>query len=85
MPLEERLRLATTSGTIKRLHVDKQRVRGSGPAITVQTSKGPIKAREVEWDGRSWFVDGRHKPLQCGARLWIETKSKLRVFGAELP
>lgn len=86
------------AGTIKRLHVDRRIVasnRKTGanePAITVQTSKGPMKARHVNILGHSEFeqagtvvssVDGSLvrtlKPLGCGARLWIKTKAALEV------
>lgn len=72
-------------GTIKRLHVNKHviaqnRKNGTNlPPITVQTSKGPLKAQEVLIMGPSKFVHSPHKPLACGARLWIETRAAVRV------
>jgi hypothetical protein len=71
------------AGTIKRLHVDKQviaRNRKNGtndPAITIQTSKGPHKAFNVKVNGPSEFIYSPHKPLSCGARLYIETTSEV--------
>lgn len=71
------------SGTIKRLHVDKQviaqnRKYGTNlPPITVQTSKGPHKAQTVQIKGPSTFVHSPHKPLSCGARVWIETHAEV--------
>ncbi len=73
------------AGTIKRLHVDQgiiAKCRREGldlPAITVQTSKGSIKARAVKVLGPSKFIQRFEKPLSCGARLWIETKAALEI------
>lgn len=70
-------------GTVKRLHVDKHVIAAnakhgrSDPAITIQTSKGPIKTFEVDIKGPSKFVYRPDKPLSCGARLWIETHAEL--------
>lgn len=72
-------------GTIKRLHVDRRVIaqnRKSGrddPAITVQTSKRPFKARRVRVLGPSEFVQSK-KPLSCGARLWIETRAGVELW-----
>ena len=74
------------AGTIKRLHVDKHvivRNRKQGennPAITVQTSKGPHKAHEVEVNGPSRFIYRPDKPLSCGAVLWIETRAQVTLI-----
>lgn len=74
-------------GTLKRIHVDKHimaqnRKRDPAdakPPITIQTSKGPLKALEVEVLGPSRFTYSPCKPLSCGARLWIETRAELRI------
>lgn len=74
------------AGTIKRIHVDRRivaqnrRTGANAPAITIQTSKGPIKARKVCVAGLARFVqaDGvAVKPLGCGARIWCETKARV--------
>ena len=75
------------SGTIKRLHVDRhimflnRKLGTNEPAITIQTSKGPMKARSVNILGSSKFIQacGEIKPLPCGARLWIQTHAALEV------
>lgn len=70
------------AGTIKRIHVDRQilvRNRKNGenkPAWTIQTSKGPIKARALVVRGPSLFVQVS-KPLSCGARMYIETYAEV--------
>lgn len=86
------------AGLKKRLHVDRRVIAqnrkdgGNRPAVTVQLSTGPLKAREVNVLGNSTFVqagvfrrdvDGSRrivKPLKCGARVWIETTAALEVI-----
>jgi hypothetical protein len=71
------------AGTVKRIHVDQlviRRCRNGGcddPALTVQTSKGPVKARRVEIHGRAVLVQRLDRPLKCGARVWIETRARV--------
>lgn len=73
------------AGTIKRLHVDQHRIRKNIklpveehlPPLTIQTSKGPKKAITINVNGPSQLVYRPHKPLSCGARLWIETKAEV--------
>jgi len=77
------------AGTVKRLHVDRRivaqnrRLNTREPAITVQTSKGPLKARYVNILGGSEFQQADDelgiKPLGCGARLWVKTRAALEV------
>lgn len=73
-------------GTIKRIHVNQATLRANrktgrkDPVFTVQLSNGPIKARKVEIDGPSDLVDRTEKPLKCGARIWIETKSQVVIW-----
>lgn len=68
------------AGTIKRLHVDRRviaqnRKNGTNePAITIQTSRGAIKAWRVNVQGPCTFIQST-KPLSCGARLWVETRA----------
>jgi hypothetical protein len=67
-------------GLIKRIHVNRQILARNAktgervPPLTIQTSKGPIRARRVRVIGSSEMVYGE-KPLSCGARVWLETKS----------
>lgn len=77
--------ISIRKGTIKRLHVDKHVIQANlkhgrnDPAITVQTSKGPLKAYRVDVHGPSSFIYQPNKPLSCGARLWIETHAELTL------
>lgn len=74
------------AGTIKRVHVDRRVIAANtktgrtDPPITVQTSKGPLKAMAVHIEGPSRFVYSPAKPLGCGARLWIVTRAELRLY-----
>jgi hypothetical protein len=87
------------AGTVKRIHVNRQVIaqnRTSGanePAVTVQTSKGPHRARRAVVLGHSEMVqagpvisevDGSLirtiKPLSCGARVWLETRAAVEVI-----
>lgn len=71
------------SGTIKRIHVDRQvlaknRKYGTfDPAYTIQTSKGSIKAHVVQIDGFLEF-NQHNKQLSCGARMYGVTHSEVR-------
>lgn len=71
------------AGLVKRLHVDRRIVAQNvkrdenKPAITIQTSKGPIKAHTVWIRGPSLFKQSMDKPLSCGARLWVETHAEV--------
>lgn len=85
------------AGTIKRIHVDRRIIaqnRESGrskPAITVQTSKGSLKAISTNVLGHSEMrmagsfrrdTGGTKfiKPLSCGARVWLETRAAVEVI-----
>lgn len=74
------------AGIVKRIHVNRQVMAsnrkngGDAPPITVQTSKGPLRAHIVEGRGFRVVHAGERrgiKPLSCGARVWIETKSEV--------
>jgi hypothetical protein len=71
-------------GLIKRIHVNKHVIRSNlkhgknDPAITVQLSSGPLRARNVEIKGPGRFVTGE-KPLSCGARIWFETRAEVEI------
>ncbi len=49
------------------------------PVLSVKTYKSNTYAHEVEIDGPSRVVYSPEKPLSCGAHVWIETESKVRV------
>lgn len=45
-----------------------------------KTCSTNIYATRVEVDGPSVFVHSEDNPLSCGARVWIETNSPIKVF-----
>lgn len=49
------------------------------PPLIVRTYKGVQHAHEIEIHGPSRLVNRPHKPLACGARVWIETLSPVSV------
>lgn len=69
-------------GLIKRIHVNKhviaQNVKHGThePAITIQTSVGPVRAHRVSINGPSEMIYS-DKPLSCGARVWLETTAEV--------
>jgi len=71
-------------GLVKRIHINKHIIQANqkygkdDPAITVQLSTGPLRARNVDIKGPSRLVTG-DKPLSCGARIWIETKAEVKL------
>lgn len=50
------------------------------PVLTVKTYKSNTYAHEVAIDGPSKVVYSPDKPLSCGARVWIETESKVEIL-----
>lgn len=50
------------------------------PVLTVKTYKSNTYAHEVEISGSSKVVYSPDKPLSCGARVWIETQSEVKVI-----
>jgi len=49
------------------------------PVLTVKTSKSNQYAHEVEIDDPSKVIYSPDKPLSCGARVWIETDSEVKL------
>ena len=54
-------------------HKDKK------PVITVKTSKSNTYGDEVQIHGPSKVIYSPDKPLPCGAKVWIETKSEVDI------
>jgi hypothetical protein len=68
------------------IHVNQHAVRRNikaetpEPVLTVKTYKTNTYAHEVAIDGPSRVVYSPHKPLSCGARVWIETESTVTII-----
>lgn len=74
----------------KKIHINQHVIRANkkngtnNPVITVKTSKSNTYASEVEILGTSKLVYRPDKPLSCGARVWIETASKVILDGTNM-
>lgn len=55
------------------------------PVLTVKDYKSNRYAHRVEIDGPSEIVYSPNKPLSCGARCWIETRSPVTLIGEGTP
>ena len=68
-----------------KIHVNQHIIRKNSktgdksPPLTVKTYKSNTLANEVVIDGPSRVVYRPDSPLSCGARVWIETDSKVVV------
>ena len=49
------------------------------PVLTVKTYKSNDYAHEVEILGPSSIIYSPDKPLSCGAHVWIETQSEVKI------
>jgi hypothetical protein len=69
------------SGRIKRIHVNKRVIAQNAaherndPPLTVKTARSNDYGHEVDIQGPSKVVYSPDKPLDCGAKLWIETRA----------
>lgn len=54
--------------------------KANDPVLTVKTYKSNDYAHEVEILGSSKVVYSPDKPLSCGARVWIETQSEVKII-----
>lgn len=68
------------------IHVNQHAIRRNiklgvpEPVLTVKTYKSNLYAHEVDIKGPSRVVYSPHKPLSCGARVWIETESEVEII-----
>ena len=68
-----------------RIHVNQHKIRSNKknnlnePVITVKTSKSNTYGHGVEIMGPSKVIYSPDKPLNCGARVWIETDSDVQI------
>ena len=76
---------------LTRVHVNQHAIarnRKTGsrdPVITIKTSRSNTYAHEVEIKGPSKVVYSPDKPLDCGARVWVETRSEVVPLGRDAP
>ena len=53
------------------------------PPLTVKTYKSNTKCHEAIVHGTTRIVHSPHKPLSCGARVWIETQDEVECIVEE--
>jgi len=70
----------------KFIHVNQHKIKSNSkhnknePVLTVKTYKSNDYGHEVEIDGPCKVVYRPNKPLSCGAKVWIETKSEVKIL-----
>ena len=70
----------------KRIHINQHVIRANAkngtndPAITVKTYKKNTYAHRVDIGGASTVVYSPDKPLNCGARVWVETDDTVMIY-----
>ena len=69
-----------------RIHVNQHIIKSNRknnedkPVLTVKTYKSNTYAKEVEIQGNSKVIYSPNNPLSCGAEVWIETESKVKIL-----
>lgn len=77
---------------IKRIHVNQHVIKANAtaepsdrqPPLTVKTSRSNHKASEVHVNGPARIVYSPDKPLDCGAKVWIETTAPVLADGVPI-
>lgn len=66
-------------GTLKRIHVNRHRLRDGLPCLGVEESGRRKRYRStLQIDGPSVMIYRPDRPLACGAKAWIETRARVR-------
>ena len=71
---------------VTRIHVNQHNIRANKkngtdlPIVTVKRGKQNMYGHVVEIEGPSVVVYSPDKPLSCGAHVWVETLSVVRVL-----
>ena len=67
------------------IHVNQHKIKANTkngtnePVLTVKTYKDNRYYHEAIIHGESKVVHSPHKPLPCGARVWIETQAQVET------
>lgn len=78
---------------LKKIHVNRHHIAanrkdgGTRPTLTVKTVRANHRGAAVRIDGPSTIFDATltgRRPLACGARVWIETRSPVYVDGVRI-
>jgi hypothetical protein len=84
---------------ILKIHVNQHNIRANAKAVTKEDFLPVISLKTIEEniygntaeildnDGRviAKIVYRPHKPLPCGAKVWIEVRSRVRIRGKVYP
>lgn len=82
-------RLRHQTPHLKRIHVNKHRIRSNVihgthlAPLTVKVRRENIKCHEIEIHGDSKIIHRPEKPLNCGARVWIETNAPITCYDVD--
>ena len=79
--------LCLPEGKLKRIHINQHVIRGNAkreaadwkPPITVKTSDANHKGWSVDMHGVGSIMYRPDKPLNCGAKVWIETRGPVTI------
>ena len=69
-----------------KIHVNKHKIKSNKknnenlPVLTVKTYKSNVYANEIFIDGPSKVIYSPDCPLSCGAEVWIETESEVKII-----
>jgi hypothetical protein len=67
------------------IHVDQAAIRRNRkegtnhPPLIVRTYQGAKRAHTIKINGPCEIKHSPHKPLKCGARVWIETECEVGI------
>lgn len=71
---------------IKRIHVNQHIIKANAKEnrtddpLTIKVGRNNIKAQTVFVQGPSMLVYRPNKPLDCGAKVWIETTAVVHAY-----
>jgi hypothetical protein len=81
--------LILPEGKLKRIHINQHVIRANSksgpmhagwkPPVTVKTSDANHKGWSVDIHGVSSVVYRPNKPLNCGAKVWVETTAAITL------
>lgn len=72
--------------SLKRIHINQHIIKANkkngtnDPPITIKEAGANTKAYGVLITGPSCLLYSPDRPLKCGARLWLETTSEIKLL-----
>ena len=80
MHLNLKLKMKTIIHVNQHIIKSNNKFGSNEPVLTVKTWKENKYAHDVEIMGPSRIVYSGDKPLSCGAHVWIETYSEVKII-----